>query len=172
MLVSAPYTRRLAAVVIDLVCAAFPLWVTAPIVIVFLNSGASARLAALTILNANAVLAFVLYFVAQAWALARGQRTPGRRLLKLDVVGGDGQPLQFWRGVSRVSFGLIFVCACLLSRLYPLLLAPAVWTLVDGNGRSAFDCFLRVWVCSASTAEEVESGDSAVAVITPEAAPS
>jgi hypothetical protein len=53
--------------------------------------------------------------------------------------------------VSRVSFGLIFVCACLLSRLYPLLLAPAVWTLVDGNGRSAFDCFLRVWVCSAST---------------------
>ena len=159
---SAPYLRRLAAVIIDLVCAALPLWLISPLVIIFWSSGSDARLAALTMLAANGLLALALYFVAQSVQLARGRRTPGRSLLKLDVVATDGRALSVGRGLARELLGVGFVFACLLSGLYPLLVAPALWALIDGRGRTAVDCWLRVQVRSETvSAEEVAVAASA-----------
>jgi len=146
MPVSASRRRRTLAVAIDCVCAALPLWVTAPLIIIFWSSGASGRLTALTILSTNAALSFILYFVVQTLQLARSRSTPGRHLLKLQVVDARGHEPGFARAFARELLGFAFAGACVLSGLYPLVLVPCVYTLIDTEGASAIDSLLRLRV--------------------------
>jgi len=137
--------RRTLAFSIDFVCAAFPLIIVSPVAVIFWGSGSEGHLAALTILNVNAFLSLILYYLGRTIQLLRGAQTPGQQLMRLHFRK-DEEKLSWDLIFLRGFLSIVFVVGLLLLKLYPLLLLNFAWILVDSQGRSLIDALLKIRV--------------------------
>jgi uncharacterized RDD family membrane protein YckC len=140
------FARRAGAFIIDIICAALPLWLTSPVAISFWQSGASGQLAAEVMIVANAAVSLALFYLVQTWQLAHGRPTPGRCILRVEISGDQGKRPSWKASVGREAASFIFLAAVLAFALYPLLVLPALWTLFDRQARTPFDVLARTRV--------------------------
>jgi len=136
------YLRRILAGLIDLIVAALPLWLLAPLMIILSTHAATTdQLTVQLVLLVIPIPSFFLYLLVQIVQISRGRPTPGRRLVGIKLTRTDTDDTGTGAGeAARRAVGLLVpVGAVAVLNLWPLLLLLPLLPLCRRDGRSLTD---------------------------------
>lgn len=149
-MLSAPYHRRLAACLIDIALGGLPFWLVSPLALVLILSGSSqGNFIGRFLLLAAAPLGLFTFMMIGTVQIWRGRPTPGRYLLKLDLLAGAGARVGPFRTLARQSALLATVLAAIIVRTPELLLIAPCFSLIDRRGRNLFDALCGTVIVNA-----------------------